>query len=89
MFPTEKAATEWFESVIWPDGRHCPKCGSLRTREASHKYMPYWCTDCRSYFSVKTGTAMAGVENPDAEMGDCHLPVPDLAQVGFVHETEA
>ena len=20
--------------------------------------MPYWCTDCRSYFSVKTGTAM-------------------------------
>ena len=20
--------------------------------------MPYWCTDCRSYFSVKTGTLM-------------------------------
>ena len=20
--------------------------------------MPYWCTDCRSYFSVKTGTVM-------------------------------
>ena len=58
MFPTEKAATEWFESVIWPSGRHCPKCGSLRTREASHKKMPYWCTDCRSYFSVKTSTAM-------------------------------
>ena len=58
MFPTEKAATEWFESVIWPSGRHCPKCGSLRTCEASHKKMPYWCTDCRSYFSVKTSTAM-------------------------------
>ena len=58
MFPTEKAATAWFESVIWPDGRHCPKCGSLRTSEASHAKMPYWCTDCRSYFSVKTGTAM-------------------------------
>ena len=57
MFPTEKAATAWFESVIWPDGRHCPKCGSLRTSEASHAKMPYWCTDCRSYFSVKTGTA--------------------------------
>ena len=64
MFPTEKAATEWFESVIWPDGRHCPKCGSLRTREASHKYMPYWCTDCRSYFSVKTGTAMQASKIP-------------------------
>ena len=58
MFPTEKAATAWFESIIWPDGRHCPKCGSERTREASHAKMPYWCTDCRSYFSVKTGTAM-------------------------------
>ena len=58
MFPDETTATEWFESVIWPDGRHCPKCGSIRTREASHAKMPYWCTDCRSYFSVKTGTAM-------------------------------
>ena len=58
MFPTEEAATEWFESIIWPDGRHCPKCGSVRTREASHAKMPYWCTDCRSYFSIKTGTAM-------------------------------
>ena len=58
MFPTEEAATEWFESIIWPNGRHCPKCGSERTSEASHKKMPYWCTDCRSYFSVKTGTAM-------------------------------
>ncbi len=58
MFPTEEAATEWFEEVIWPNGRHCPKCGSDRTRDASHKKMPYWCSDCRSYFSVKTGTAM-------------------------------
>ena len=58
MFPSEEAATTWFESIIWPDGRHCPKCGSVRTSEASHVKMPYWCTDCRSYFSVKTGTAM-------------------------------
>ena len=64
MFPTEEAAMEWFESVVWPDGRHCPKCGSLRTREASHKKMPYWCSDCRSYFSVKTGTAMQASKIP-------------------------
>ena len=25
MFPTEEAATKWFESVIWPNGRHCGK----------------------------------------------------------------
>ncbi len=64
MFPTEDAAREWFESIIWPNGRYCPKCGSLRTREASHKKMPYWCSDCRSYFSVKTGTAMQSSKIP-------------------------
>ena len=64
MFPDDDAARAWFEKQIWPDGRHCPKCGSLRTREASHKYMPYWCTDCRSYFSVKMGTAMQASKIP-------------------------
>ena len=61
MFPTEEAAVAWFESVIWPDGeRHCGKCGSTRTREVPNaKPMPYWCTDCRSYFSVRTGTPLA------------------------------
>ena len=61
MFPTDEAATKWFEDCIWPDGeRHCGKCGSTRTREVPNaKPMPYWCTDCRSYFSVRTGTPMA------------------------------
>ena len=61
MFPDEATATAWFESVIWPDGeRHCGKCGSVRTREVPNaKPMPYWCADCRSYFSVRTGTPVA------------------------------
>ena len=65
MFPTEDAAREWFESVIWPDGRHCPKCGSVETREVPNKKpMPYWCKACRSYFSVKTGTALQSSKLP-------------------------
>ena len=65
MFPTEDAACEWFESVIWPNGRHCPKCGSVRTRPVPNaKPMPYRCTDCRGYFSVKTGTAMQASKIP-------------------------
>ena len=60
MFPTEEAATKWFEDVFWRGGRHCGKCGSVNTREVPNaKPMPYWCTDCRSYFSVRTGTAIA------------------------------
>ena len=58
MFPTEESAREWFEARVWPDGRYCPQCGSTRTHEAGHNHMPYRCSDCRSYFSVKTGTVM-------------------------------
>ena len=65
MFPTEEAAVAWFESVIWPDGRHCPKCGGTETREVPNaKPMPYWCRACRSYFSLKTGTAMQASKVP-------------------------
>ena len=58
MFPTEESAREWFESCVWPDGRYCPQCGSTRTHNAGHNHMPYRCSDCRGYFSVKTGTVM-------------------------------
>ena len=60
MFPTEEAATRWFEDVLWGGNRCCGKCGSLSTRPVPNaKPMPYWCSDCRSYFSVRTGTAIA------------------------------
>ena len=58
MFPDEDSARRWFEDRMWPDGRHCPHCGSTRTHEAGHNDMPYRCSDCRGYFSVKTGTVM-------------------------------
>ena len=64
MFPDEESAREWLESRVWPDGRHCPKCGSVRTHEASHAKMPYRCSDCRGYFSVKTGTVLENSKIP-------------------------
>lgn len=60
MFPDEETATAWFESIVWPEERCCGKCGGHNTREVPNaKPMPYWCKDCRSYFSVRTGTAIA------------------------------
>ena len=60
MFPDEDAATRWFESVVWGGHRACGKCGAMNTKEVPNaKPMPYWCPDCRSYFSVRTGTALA------------------------------
>ena len=64
MFPNEESARVWFESHVWPDGRYCPRCGSTRTHECSHAKSPYRCTDCRKYFSVKTGTPLAGSPIP-------------------------
>ena len=64
MFPDEESARKWFESHVWPEGRCCPRCGSVRTHEAKHAKSPYRCTDCRSYFSVKTGTALEASKVP-------------------------
>ena len=64
MFPDEDAARQWFERILWLEGRFCPKCGSLDTYECSHTKMPYKCRDCGAYFSVKTGTVMAGSPLP-------------------------
>ncbi|MXY52528.1 MAG: IS1595 family transposase [Gammaproteobacteria bacterium] len=58
-FPNERSATRWFEQVRWKDGRFCPKCGGLDTyRCRNPQPMQFRCRDCKSYFSVRTGTVM-------------------------------
>ena len=65
LFPSEDSAREWFETARWPEGRRCPHCQSERTKVVkSGKPMPYHCTDCREYFSVKTGTVMQSSKLP-------------------------
>ena len=55
----------WFERVVWGDERACGHCGSLDMyRIKSGQPMPYRCRDCKRYFSVKTGTLMAGSPLP-------------------------
>ena len=59
MFPDEKAATAWFESLVWPDGRHCPRCGCVDTYKAAKTAgLPYRCRGCGKGFSVRIGTAL-------------------------------
>ena len=65
LFPDEETARNWFEGIRWPDGRTCARCGGTQTREVPNaKPMPYWCTDCRKYFSVKVGTVMESSKIP-------------------------
>ena len=64
-FPDEASSRTWFESIIWAGGRACPSCGSMETSGVpNEKPQPYWCPDCRSYFSAKTGTVMHSSKLP-------------------------
>ena len=61
LFPDDKTAEAWFAQQRWPEGAHCPHCGSVNVQSgASHKTMPYRCRekDCGRRFSVRTKTVM-------------------------------
>ena len=60
-FPDDATAERWFTETRWPDGPHCPHCGSVNVLGgAKHPTMPYRCREreCRKRFSVRTGTVM-------------------------------
>jgi len=61
MFPHDDKARAWLEKQIWPDGPHCPHCGSFNVQcNIKHKTMTHRCRDCsnRPRFSLKVGTIM-------------------------------
>ena len=59
MFPDEASAVCWFEQIRWPDERPLRPLRLDRDQPSRNaKPMPYWCKECRSYFSVRTGTTM-------------------------------
>ena len=63
MFPDNAAAERWFAEAYWPEGPHCPHCGSLNVQSnIKHKSMTHRCRDCpeKRIFSLKTGTVMEG-----------------------------
>ena len=67
MFPDDASAEAWFTEIRWPEGPHCPYCGSVDVLSgASHKTMPYRCREkeCRKRFSVRTKSAMEASNIP-------------------------
>ena len=59
-FQNPDAAREWFEAQRWPDGRVCPRCGSVGRSYATKKPGVYRCAEpkCRKDFTVTVGTVM-------------------------------
>ena len=88
MFPDEDTARAWFEGIQWAGGRYCGHCGSMNTKPVPNaKPMPYWCTDCQSYFSVRTGTAIEKSRLPLRKWAFAtYLYVTNLKGV-LLHET--
>lgn len=85
MFPNNETAEAWFAKNRWPDGVHCPACGSDNVLTgAASKGQPYRCREreCRRRFSVKTGTVMQS-SNLDYQTWAiaCYLCLTDLKGV--------
>jgi len=58
-FSTERKTVKWLESVRWNGKPSCAHCGSCeKITAAKSKKHSYWCANCRSHFTVKTGTLM-------------------------------
>ena len=64
-FGDESAVERMFIDARWPNGVACPFCGSVNVKaRPTRKPAPFRCNDCRSDFSVKTGTVMQGSNLP-------------------------
>ena len=62
MFPNDEAAEQWFIEQIYPNGVHCPSCGSLDASEGRNARgkRRFRCRSCRTDFTTKTGSVMEG-----------------------------
>lgn len=70
MFGEEAKAKAWIEEHRWPNGPHCPKCGSFNVQSnIKHHSMTHRCRDCsngksRTMFTLRMGTVMEGTKMP-------------------------
>jgi len=59
-YQNENAARLYIESVRWPQGPYCPKCGAIdRVRELGGESMGpgwYYCEACQDKFTVRVGS---------------------------------
>jgi transposase-like protein len=66
-FADETACLEFFESVIWANGRMCPHCGHDRSyalRGKTSRPGTYECARCKKQFRVTTKTPMHSTKLP-------------------------
>ena len=67
MFKDEDKARKWIEEQRWPEGPHCPHCGSVNMKiGVRHKSMTLRCNDCpkKTMFTGRVGSVMHGSKLP-------------------------
>lgn len=69
-FHNEEAAFERLESIVWPNGPTCPKCGNYeqgritRVTGATARTGLRRCLECKKQFTVKVGTVFESAHVP-------------------------
>src|SRR5277367_3419299 len=63
IYHDDDAARAHLETLLWPEGPNCPRCGVMGNRITklqgkSTRAGVYKCKDCRKPFSVTVGTVM-------------------------------
>jgi transposase-like protein len=89
-FPDEDACDAYLTQNRWPDGVHCPRCGSTRTYALPSRKWHWECPDCRQggayRFSDITGTIF---ENTNKDLRDwfrvIHLMLTAKKGVSALH----
>jgi transposase-like protein len=71
IFNDENAAREHLESILWPNGPHCPHCGEVekltKLQGKSHRPGLWVCNSCRGHFTVTVGTVLERSKIPLAK----------------------
>ena len=64
QFPDDDACWSHLESVRWPDGPICPKCGNLGPTRKCGRAHYHLCKACNAKFTVAMGTPLEGTHLP-------------------------
>lgn len=66
-FPDDDACKAYLAKHRWPEGVHCPRCGSVNLYELKARPFHWQCKDCSVHgyrFSVLVGTIFANTNKP-------------------------
>jgi len=69
---TPETCYHWFEAILWPEGRVCPRCGARDRLIIQTSYraprLDYQCQHCAKVFNLFSGTVFSGTQHSLPEL---------------------